>query len=209
MNILEFDEEPTYAVPDWFVTFADMMSLLLAFFIMLVSMSNFESPKQFQSLVTLLQEQFGHNSTQTGVVKNYKIAAQGDDIPDALQQGDTLPGGIILFDELATELTETGKRALHQIARHIIASEVRIEIRGHASQITLDPHSGIRDVWDLADRRCHSTMKFLIEQGIDPSRIRLANSGMSEPLYNGAELLRLRENSRVEIRLLEDAAVRL
>jgi outer membrane protein OmpA-like peptidoglycan-associated protein len=47
-------------------------------------------------------------------------------------------------------------------------------------------------------------MKFLIEQGIDSNRMRLANAGMSEPLYNGTDLLRLRENSRVEIRLLEE-----
>jgi chemotaxis protein MotB len=204
MHSFEFEEEPIHSVPEWFVTFADMMSLLLAFFIMLVSMSNFESPKQFQSLVTLLQEQFGHTPAHGEAEKNLVVAARGDDIPDALQQEDTLPGGIILFEELATDLTEANKRDLHQIAQQLNASEDRIEIRGHATQITIEPHSGIRDVWDLADRRCHSTMKFLIEQGIDSNRMRLANAGMSEPLYNGTDLLRLRENSRVEIRLLEE-----
>lgn len=209
MQTFEFEEEPLHGVPEWFVTFADMMSLLLAFFIMLVSMSSFESPKEFQTLVTLLQEQFGYSSTPGEGEENLATAAQGDDIPDTYQQGNTLPGGVILFEELATELTEENKRDLFQIARQLNACEARIEIRGHATYVTLDPHSAIRDVLDLADRRCRNTMNFLIEQGVDPSRIRLANAGASEPLYNGPDLLRLRENSRVEIRLLEDAAVRL
>ena len=33
------EEEPSAGVPEWVVTFGDMMSLLLTFFIMLVSMS--------------------------------------------------------------------------------------------------------------------------------------------------------------------------
>ncbi len=198
------EEETTPGVPEWFVTFADMMTLLLAFFVMLVSMSNFQEPKEFQSLVAMLQEQFGHHTSQGEVEKNLVVAANADDIPDAEQHRETLPGGIIYFGNLATELTEENKRALHEIARELAASGATLEIRGHASQVALDPNSGVRDLWDLADRRCHSTMEFLIEQGVDPVRIRLANAGVSEPLYNGADAGRLRENSRVEIRLIED-----
>jgi chemotaxis protein MotB len=198
------DEETTPGVPEWFVTFADMMTLLLAFFVMLVSMSNFQEPKEFQSLVAMLQEQFGHQPSQGEVEKNLVVAANADDLPDAEQRKGTLPGGIIHFGNLSTELTEEHKRALHQIAQQLAASDTTLEIRGHSSQVVLDPNSGVRDLWDLADRRCHSTMAFLIEQGVDPARIRLANAGVSEPLYNGADPSRLSGNSRVEIRLIED-----
>ncbi len=209
MTTFEYEEESPPGVPEWFVTFADMMSLLLAFFIMLASMSNFESPQEFQSIAALLQKQFGHNTDQGELENSLVAATRGDDIPDTLQQGKTFPGGMILFDELATDLTEENKRALHQIARQLNASEGRIEIRGHVTKVAIDPLSGIRDVWDLADRRCHGTMKFLIEQGVDQGRIRLANAGISEPLYNGSDALRLRENSRVEIRLFMDGSDRL
>ena len=201
---MSFEEETASNVPEWFVTFADMMSLLLAFFIMLVSISSFQEPKQFQSMVAILQEQFGHNPSQGEVEKNLVVAASADDITDARKSSSTLPGGVITFAGLATELTEHNKRELHQIVRQLLETDTIIEIRGHSAQITIDPQSGIRNVWDLADRRCHSTMKFLIEQGIDPNRLRLANAGISEPLYNGADTLRLRENSRVEIRLMGD-----
>ncbi|MDZ4658929.1 MAG: flagellar motor protein MotB [Bythopirellula sp.] len=201
---MAIEEETAPGLPEWFVTFADMMSLLLAFFIMLVSMSSFEEPKQFQSMIAMLHEQFGHNPSRGEVEQNLVVAASADDVPDVGKLGETLPGAVITFAELATELTEDNKRALHQIVRHLGETDATIEIRGHATQVAIDPRSGIRDAWDLADRRCHSTMAFLIEQGIEPNRLRLANAGVSEPLYNGADAVRLRENSRVEIRLTRD-----
>jgi chemotaxis protein MotB len=201
---LAIEEEPAPTVPEWFVTFADMMALLLAFFIMLVSMSSFQGPQQFQTMVAMLQEQFGHNLSRGEVEKNLIVSANADELRDGRPQGTTLPGGVIVFSELATELSEENKRALTPIVQQLCETDERIEIRGHASQVTLDPLSGIRDVWDLADRRCHSTMTFLVEQGIKQSRIRLANAGVSEPLYNGSDAWRLSENSRVEIRVESD-----
>jgi chemotaxis protein MotB len=198
------EEKTPPGSPEWLVTFADMMSLLLAFFIMLVSVSSFQEPKQFQSLVAMLQQQFGHNPSQGKLETKLVVPANADHVPDVDKRQSTLPGGRIRFSPLATELTEDNKRALHQIAQELSRSEANIEIRGHAARVTLDPLSGVRDLWDLADRRCRSTMDFLIEQGVDPSRIRLANAGVTEPLYNGIDPSQFGENSRVEIRLLDD-----
>jgi chemotaxis protein MotB len=198
------EEETAPGVPEWFVTFADMMSLLLAFFIMLVSMSSFEEPKQFQTMVAMLQEQFGHNPARGEAEVNLVTPANADEVPDVRSQGDTHPGGIIGFAELETDLTDENKRALVQIVRQLAQSDATIEIRGHAARVAIDPRSGLRDLWDLADRRCHSAMAFLIEQGIDPSRIRLANAGASEPLQTGTDGSELVRNSRVEIRWQKD-----
>jgi flagellar motor protein MotB len=176
----------------------------LAFFIMLASMSSGGEHKQFQPMVAILQEQFGHTPPRGEVEKNLVVAACDDEVPDARKLGRILPGRIIRFAEQATALTEDNKRRLHQFVGQLQESDAVIEIRGHAAQGAIDPQSGIRDAWDLADRRCYSTMAFLVEQGIEPSRLRLANAGVSEPLYNGADTMRLRENSRVEIRLKRD-----
>ena len=47
-------------------------------------------------------------------------------------------------------------------------------------------------------------MEFMIEQGIAPSRIRLGNAGAEEPLYNGVDPERLRQNSRVQILMWDE-----
>ena len=45
------EEEEQAGIPEWVVTFGDMMSLLLTFFIMLVSMSEIKEEKRYQAMV--------------------------------------------------------------------------------------------------------------------------------------------------------------
>ena len=55
------EEDPPMGIPEWVVTFGDMMSLLLTFFIMLVSMSEMkQEDKKFQAMVESMQQQFGY-----------------------------------------------------------------------------------------------------------------------------------------------------
>jgi chemotaxis protein MotB len=194
------DDEPAGWLPEWFITFADMMTLLLAFFIMLVSMSKFEKPTQVHAIVTSLREQFGNNPSQGEADTNLIVPANADDIPDGRPMANTRPGGMIFFGDFDTELTEEHKRVLSRVAVEIGETNATIEIRGHAAKVSIDPRSGVLDLWDLADRRCRSTMQFLVERGVEPSQIRLANAGGSEPLYNGIDTGRLKENSRVEVK---------
>jgi chemotaxis protein MotB len=46
-------------VPEWIVTFGDMMSLLLTFFILLAAFSELKKPREFQDLLQSLQVAFG------------------------------------------------------------------------------------------------------------------------------------------------------
>jgi chemotaxis protein MotB len=196
-----FDEEESSGwLPEWFITFADMMTLLLAFFIMLVSMSKFEEPTQVHAVVATLREQFGNNPSQGEADTNLIVPANADDIPDGRPMANTRPGGMIFFGDFDTELTEEHKRLLSRVAVEIGETNATIEIRGHAAKVSIDPRSGVRDLWDLAERRCRSALEFLVERGVEPGRIRLANAGTSEPLYNGIDAERLRENSRIEVR---------
>ena len=57
---------------------------------------------------------------------------------------------------------------------------------------------------ELANARARNAMAFLIEQGIDASRIRLGNAGAEEPLYNGVDTDLLKQNSRVQILMWDE-----
>ena len=57
------DEPEEMGIPEWVVTFGDMMSLLLTFFIMLVSLSEIKEEETYQALVNSVQEQFGYQKT--------------------------------------------------------------------------------------------------------------------------------------------------
>lgn len=60
---MAIEEEEEAGIPEWVVTFGDMMSLLLTFFIMLVSMSEIKDKEQFHAMVDALQKRFGYDNT--------------------------------------------------------------------------------------------------------------------------------------------------
>jgi chemotaxis protein MotB len=80
----------------------------------------------------------------------------------------------------------------------------RIEIRGHTSRRPISGDSDYADHWDLAFRRCHNVMDYLIELGIDPERLRLSVAGPNEPLHLSARPDRQQRNPRVEVFMLEE-----
>ena len=60
---MAIEEEPPPGIPEWVVTFGDMMSLLLTFFIMLVSMSELKQEELYQAMVESFRRQFGAHPT--------------------------------------------------------------------------------------------------------------------------------------------------
>lgn len=64
-------EDSPPGVPEWVVTYGDMMSLLLTFFIMLVSMSELkEDPGDVRTMLDSIQQVFGPTKGLTGVSGN-------------------------------------------------------------------------------------------------------------------------------------------
>lgn len=61
-------EEDEPGIPEWVVTFGDMMSLLLTFFIMLVSMSELKEEEKFQAMLESMRRQFGHEASMASII---------------------------------------------------------------------------------------------------------------------------------------------
>src|SRR6188768_4114214 len=75
------EEESPAGTPEWMVTYSDMMSLLLTFFILLVSLSEIKKNDRFQGIADSIQHHFGHESARASVVpgesrpRNSELAA--------------------------------------------------------------------------------------------------------------------------------------
>ena len=52
--------DDSHSVPAWVVTFGDMMSLLLCFFILLQMFSELKQDREYQRVVTAIKEAFGY-----------------------------------------------------------------------------------------------------------------------------------------------------
>src|SRR5688500_16739895 len=62
------EDSPSPAPADWMLTYGDLMSLLLTFFIMLVSMSEIKQNDKYQGVADSLQAKFGANGMAHGFV---------------------------------------------------------------------------------------------------------------------------------------------
>jgi chemotaxis protein MotB len=116
----------------------------------------------------------------------------------------TVSGGRIYFDGTSAELGEEQMRQLRAVAGQLAGKLQKLEIRGHSSRRPLPLDSPYRDHWDLAYARCRAVEEYLVSQKIDSQRMRLSVSGANEPLAVHGDPLKIQQNSRVEVRLLNE-----
>jgi chemotaxis protein MotB len=221
-------------VPEWIITYGDVMSLLLTFFIMLAAMSQIKKEDhKYQAVVESLRQQFGYDEglkeipgeyrarnsawqflTNLGRAKRKDLATGGNDVTaatgdnfkvEAVRPGQsTVVGAAIFFDEDSAELPETGQQVLASLVPAIVGKPQKIEIRGHASRKPVKNGTAVRDHWDLAYQRCHNIMQYLMQQGIEPNRFRLSSAGASEPVNNSLVPALRQQNARVEVILWDE-----
>ncbi|MDX1947358.1 MAG: flagellar motor protein MotB [Pirellulaceae bacterium] len=191
---MAIEEDPPAGVPEWIVTYGDMMSLLLTFFIMLVSMSELKQTDKFQGVADSLHQQFGYDSSISSLIpgdlrpRNSTLAAMAltgrskrraqmeGGVKEKGSAGDnqrvriirpgnrTGIGTVIFFEEAGRELTAEAQADLRQIADILSGKPQKIEVRGHTSQRPATATAEIRDNWDLAYARAHATMEFLVRE---------------------------------------------
>ena len=71
------EEEQQAGIPEWVVTFGDMMSLLLTFFIMLFGMSEIKQEQKFQALMESLRHQFGYDTAMLSAAPGRSSSGSG------------------------------------------------------------------------------------------------------------------------------------
>jgi chemotaxis protein MotB len=156
-------EDPPPGVPEWVVTYGDMMSLLLTFFIMLVSLSEVKANKRFRAVLESLQQTMGYRAGPAvppgenfplnsfvgrletlgsfsrknlgrGGVKTPQTV-EGDDLRVHLpRQGKPVPAGeLLLFDHDSAELTAVARSKIQAIAEMLVGKPNKVEIRGHTA----------------------------------------------------------------------------
>ncbi len=226
----ENQEEP--GIPEWVVTFGDMMSLLLTFFVLLFSMSEVKQ-EQSMALMESLRRQFGNARAplslmpgsfpaSTTAQNKYPSLGRARRL-NTLNGGDKVRapvgdysrvmavrparesalGGVVFFEEGNAELSRQAKQVLKTIAEIVAGKPQKIEVRGHASTKPLPPDSSYANHWQLAYARAFNAMQYLIGLGVEPKRIRLAVAGQNEPLDTKPEEAARRRNARVEVYLLD------
>ena len=123
----------------------------------------------------------------------------------AIHNGDrTMDGNLILFPQGSAELSLQAKQQLTTLLPTMVGKRNKIEIRGHATRRPLPAGSPYKDPWQLSYARAQAAMRFLLEQGIDPDRVRLSAAGAYEPNTIRHDEASQARNERVEVYVLNE-----
>lgn len=220
-------DSPT--VPEWVVTYGDLMSLLLCFFILLAAFSELKKPEEYQRVLDAIREAFGYQGERGAAPLTDAVALSvllhpelrapeprlADDVPDPnipgrharvhdIRRGNRYAvGAALVFGPGEWELSESMRQSLQQqVVPKIKGQTTRIDIAGHAFGLE-DKRSGL-DYVELAYKRAREVQRFLIEQGIEAERLVVEVVGDSEPFVladgpNGS----VAGNRRVQVWLTE------
>ncbi len=221
------EEHASEGAPEWMVSYADMITILMSFFVVMFSMAGSKDPKKEEPIMMSLRRQFGRfvglpsnqyvpsSSVLTEHAMLIKPAPRKDGKKDGLlgdqprvstiRAGDqeTL-GGVIFFDTGVSELNDEQRHQLQIAAREMAGKPQKIEIRGHTIGRPARTDGKLRDNWDLAYERCYKTMQYLVASGIDSRRIRIGVAAQFEPVYAGRDPLQIEKNERVEVFMLNE-----
>jgi len=216
--------------PEWMVTYGDMMSLLLCFFVMLVAMSTIDK-EQFVQAVQSIQEALGYDSnygqipsmesTHNSMLQRLEmivlpkqVKSVGETEEDGLEgneyrveqvrEGLRITGGVLEFDRGSAEARSSAASVMEQLTEELRGHTTKIEIRGHTSLEPLPEGCKYADQMDLSYARAKSIAALLVNSGIKPERIRVVACGSSEPVRTQAYQEKQRaRNRRVEVLVTE------
>ena len=104
----------------------------------------------------------------------------------------------IQFDDTgSTELSRSAKQSLDAIAEQLEADAgLRVALHGHTDRRGSESANRV-----LSKRRARAAAKYLLEIGIDKSRIDVKGFGSAQPLASGKSNAAMQQNRRVEIKL--------
>ncbi len=176
--------------PEWMVTYGDMMTLLLCFFVMLVSFMKMKEEEKLRPVIEAIKEAFGYTGGSGSVPTNElpvnsvhellqetalyreqeRRLSQADD-PGMFGKQTTVKrvreglqytvGGSITFEPGSAELKPAALDQLKRIADVIRGKNNKLEVRGHASAADLRLDGGATGNWNLSYERARAVMTFL------------------------------------------------
>ena len=210
---------------NWLISYADMMTLLCGFFIMLFSMARLDEPK-YEDLKEVISKQFGGDYKsplkehakfvtrfleQEGLDKDAAVKIEGSGISVVVQS-------LVLFENLSTEITPYGKKILTGILDDLLAREKKevkryqIVVEGHTDSRPITGGTSFATNWELSSARAARIIRYFGEFGFDSSRMTAIGYGDTRPRvparspsgnYDEAALAK---NRRVVLRILDAKA---
>lgn len=208
-----------------------MMSLVLTFFIMLVSLSDVVAEEKYQAILSALHTKLGcENAALTPPGKHFPLnslmsnmeslgsfsdeddgyggnrqqSIEGDELKVyRTREGEArLAGDPVIYKHLEeVDVADKARPELVAIAAELAGKPNKVLIRVYASKAPLPPGSRYADKIALTYERGRNVFRFLVAQGVDYKRLRIDAMSDTSPLSHTDDK-NLAHLDRVEVIIL-------
>jgi chemotaxis protein MotB len=208
----------------WAVTYGDLMSYLMIFFLVLFSFSVTRSDKtksrKYEESLSNIQKAFGGKANsqvieraraqeqESQVEDNLKASVVSGELKNLVQIQSTerkvklvLTEGV-LFSSGRADLKEPAKKVLAPIAAELKKIPNSVIIEGHTDNVPV--RSGkYESNWELSMARAYSVLRFMQEQGISQKHLAGIGYGENVPVADNSTAEGRARNRRIEISLMK------
>ncbi|MFH1058020.1 MAG: flagellar motor protein MotB [Pseudomonadota bacterium] len=222
------EEDDDESSGEWLVTFSDMVTLLLTFFVFLVSMANLDEQK-FEQIIDSIQVNLGKQEQPGGDVGRLQLRTT---MPRSLDQLTGIEQEPLLEDvqqtlklkniddvvRVASQGNEvvmlvegqtffnSGQAELKKEAWPILDQVAAIVLRHPEYVLHIKGHSDPRPIssprfesnWELSALRATAVLRYLLGKGIPPRRMTATGYADTEPLLPNTSEENMAKNRRVE-----------
>jgi chemotaxis protein MotB len=222
----EAEKEPN--AERWLLTYADLITLLMIFFVVLYAMSKVEQSK-FEALSTSLRFVFGGGGsligqqTGTGVIPLPLESESGLDVvleeyekylaqTGVQQEGSPAAiedRGLVItiqeklaFEPAKADLTPRAKAQLTVLSKLLNNVNNYVRVEGHSDNSPINT-AVVHSNWQLSSLRAANIAEFLVKEGgVMPQRVSAIGYGEYRPIASNSAAAGRARNRRVEIILL-------
>lgn len=214
---------------EWLITYADMVTLLLTFFVMLLAISTLDS-ERFEKVLTSIQYTLGADtapggrlgrldthevrrrslSTPSGrenepLMKDLRQVVDKKNLDDTVQMVDQ--GNKVVLRLRGKVLFAPGSATLAKSADPILGEIAKLLKIFDQYQIHIGGHSDdhpintarFKDNWELSALRATDVLRYLVKKGIPPGRMTATGYADTDPLVPNDSPANRAVNRRVEI----------
>ncbi len=221
------ESSPKTGSPSWMVTYGDMVTLLLAFFVALYAFSVIDA-ERFQAALLSIRGSLGFFERESGIVERgqgleEELLADAQlrgvkEKADKFLQDQNFRGKVtlvldkrglilrfqetVLFDPGKASLKPDAKRTLNVVATFLkqIPNQVRIE--GHTCDLPLKT-SLYPSNWELSTARATTVIRYFASLGVPGERLSAVGYGEYRPVVPNTSEVNRRQNRRVDILILK------
>jgi chemotaxis protein MotB len=214
----------------WLLTYADMITLLLAFFVIMYASSNVDASK-FKAISQAMSAAFGltgnpallnaggtegakplvfpSSQLQLQEIKNKVAKHVLEQKLDPAVNMHLNERGLLIriyadkvkFAKGSAALSREYKKLLDKIAQVLVTTPNSLQVNGYTDDMPVTSKNTTN--WDLSSQRAVNTVKYLIGRGVAPERMSAAGYAEYHPIVPNADEIHRSINRRIDIQVFK------